>query len=150
MTHVFGIGNPNRSDDAAGPLVLAALGAMPLPHDAQLIPYMCDGAGLTLALENCKRAILIDAITSDGPPGELVIIDCNSRQLPPQQYLCSSHGFGLGEALEMARALETLPPWCYILGIRAEKLETGHLISPRVRAAIPRAATWVSQHLKQP
>ena len=147
MTVVFGIGNPNRSDDAVGPLILDALQAAELPEGVELIPFMGDGTGLTLALQNCRRAILIDAVLDNGPPGDLVIIDCNNQQLPPQQYLCSSHGFGLGEAIEMARALGTLPPWCFILGVRASKLETGHELSREVQDAIPRAVAWVTQQL---
>lgn len=148
MIRIFGIGNPNRSDDAVGPMVLAALAAQKLPPEVNLVPFMGDGLSLTAALQDCEAAILIDAVLADGPVGSLEIIDCNTSKIPPQNYLCSSHGFGLGEAVEMARNLGLLPPRCYILGIRANRLGIGHHLSPAVRAAVPKAISWIQQELK--
>jgi hydrogenase maturation protease len=47
----------------------------------------------------------------------------------------SSHGFGVAVAIELARALGTLPPHCILYAIEAVDFTSGAALSPAVASA---------------
>jgi hydrogenase maturation protease len=55
----------------------------------------------------------------------------------------SSHGLGVTEALELARALSVLPPLVTVVGIEAGQVGAGEPLSDAVRAAVGDAVTTV-------
>ena len=56
--------------------------------------------------------------------------------LPRGALGMSTHGFGLAEALELARALGQLPRRCIVYAIEGASFETGAPLSPEVAAAV--------------
>jgi hydrogenase maturation protease len=54
-----------------------------------------------------------------------------------------THGFGLAGAIELARALDRLPPRFVVVGIEAQGFDHGAPLSAPVLAAIPRATDAV-------
>jgi hydrogenase maturation protease len=52
----------------------------------------------------------------------------------------STHGFGLAEAIELARALGGLPPRCVVYAIEGSSFEEGAALSPPVVAAAAEVA----------
>ncbi|MFA6207521.1 MAG: hydrogenase maturation protease, partial [Methylocystis sp.] len=56
--------------------------------------------------------------------------------LPRAAFGASTHGFGLAEALELARALGVLPPRCIVYAIEGEIFDIGAPMSPAVAAAV--------------
>jgi len=146
MTIIFGLGNPNRCDDAVGLMILDALRAMDLPAGVQLRHHLGDGMGLVNALAETHHAIICDAVRG-GQPGQLVTLDCSQALLPEQPFMSSSHGFGLAEAVEMARVMNMLPPKCFIVGVYVASLTTGYAVSQPVQDAIPASVQWITRHL---
>jgi hydrogenase maturation protease len=62
--------------------------------------------------------------------------DVGTGPLPQCAFTVSTHGFGLGEAIELARALGSLPPHCVVYAIEGATFEAGAPLSPPVAAAV--------------
>ena len=58
------------------------------------------------------------------------------------------HGFGLNEAIELARALGQLPPRCIVFAIEGEAFETGAGLSSAVAAAVREVTDRLSAELR--
>ena len=111
MNLVIGVGNPDRGDDGVG-LVVARL----LKSHMPVIEHDGEATALVDTLRSARHTWLIDAAQSDSPPGTIHRIDC-TKDIPLLRSTVSSHGFGLAEAIGLARALGTMPPHCIIYAI---------------------------------
>lgn len=132
---VIGLGNPERGDDAIGRIVLARLRDL-LPADIALIEESGETAALLARLEGAAAAYLIDACTSGAAPGTLHRIDAAVTPWPRALRSCSTHGLGLTEALELARALGSLPARCIVYAIEGATFALGAPVSAPLRARI--------------
>ena len=92
------------------------------------------GALLLTHLHDAERVIVVDAVRSGAPPGTL-------HRLEPGKWAASesvsSHGFGLAAALELARALDDLPPHLVLHGIEIDPSNAGFSLSEAVRRSLP-------------
>ena len=129
MNLVIGVGNPDRGDDGVGRVVARLLKShMPvIEHDGE-------ATALVDMLRSARRTWLIDAAQSDSPPGTIHRIDC-TKDIPLLRSTVSSHGFGLAEAIGLARALGTMPPHCMIYAIEGTCFTLGTPMSPPVTGA---------------
>jgi len=143
---VIGIGNLDRGDDAAGRLVARKL-RKELPDGIEFIELEADATALLEKLAPASRAVLIDACTSGRSPGTVQRFDVAAQALPKELFNLSTHGFGLGEAVELARTLNMLPARCIVYAIEAEAFEPGASLSPAVEAAIDEVAARISAEL---
>jgi len=149
-TRVIGIGNPDRGDDAAGLLVARRLAQL----GADAVEFTGEALSLMDHWENCESVILVDAVVTGGRPGEIIRWDAVAERLPREAFRCSTHVFGVAEAVELARIFERLPARLVIYGIEGVSFEPGtppchevldavdtvsaeihRLISPRAAAA---------------
>lgn len=131
---VIGIGNPDRGDDGAGRAV-ARLLAGRLPADVELTEHGGETTGLLARLDGAAAAFLIDACASGAPAGTIHRFDAADRKLPHSAFAASSHGMGLAEAVELARALGQLPPRCIVYAIEGGSFASGAALTPAVAAA---------------
>ncbi|MBL3529409.1 MAG: hydrogenase maturation protease [gamma proteobacterium endosymbiont of Lamellibrachia anaximandri] len=115
MIRVIGIGSPFGADQL-GWLAIEALQDVALP-DMELIRLDRPGSGLLRYFEDVERVLLIDAVATDSEPGEVKLL--NPADLSQSSCLTSSHGFGVAEALVLAKTLETLPAELWVAGIAA-------------------------------
>ncbi|MBL3600116.1 MAG: hydrogenase maturation protease [gamma proteobacterium endosymbiont of Lamellibrachia anaximandri] len=115
MIRVIGIGSPFGADQL-GWLAIEALQEVALP-DLELIRLDRPGSGLLRYFEDVERVLLIDAVATDSEPGEVKLL--NPADLSQSSCLTSSHGFGVAEALALAKTLETLPAELWVAGIAA-------------------------------
>ncbi|MBZ4018746.1 hydrogenase maturation protease [Streptomyces purpurogeneiscleroticus] len=135
---VIGVGNAFRHDDGIGPAVVQrlrerALGR-PLPPSVRLAD--CDGdPGRLIALwEGMELAVLIDAAHAEpGRPGRVHRIDLSAASLPTPT---SSHGLGLGEAVQLSEALGRLPGRLIVLAVEGADHSIGTGLSPAVAATV--------------
>jgi hydrogenase maturation protease len=134
-TIVVGIGNPERGDDGAGREVAERLRGK-LPAHVELAE--CDGeaASLLALLEGADAAFLIDACLSHAEPGTVRRFDLARTSLPQAGFSVSTHGLGLAEAIELARALGQLPPVCVVYAIEVQSVEQGVGLSALVGLAV--------------
>jgi hydrogenase maturation protease len=146
---VIGIGNLLRRDDAIG---LATIGLMRarLPPGVRLVE--CDGEARSLLAEvqSAHRVWLIDAARSGAPPGTIHRIDCAASDAIVPRGDVSSHGFGVAEAIALARALGTLPPHCVVYAIEAADFTYGATPSPAVTKAAREVAERILAELATP
>jgi hydrogenase maturation protease len=144
---VIGVGNAWRRDDAAG-LAVARLLAGSLPGVDVL---ECEGEPATLidAWEDARSLWLVDAVASGSPPGTVHRIDVAEQELPAEFFRGSTHHLGLGEAVELARALGRLPERVVFYGIEGANFEAGDGLSPEVEQAVTQVARAVQAEVEQ-
>jgi hydrogenase maturation protease len=131
---ILGCGNPDRSDDAAGLLVVRRLQALGI--DAR--EYVGEPLELIDAWNGSPEVILIDAVVSGAPPGTITVWDAGHGRLAHDQFCCSTHGFGISDAVELARVLGKLPRRLRVYGIEGVRFEAGGPVSVEVAEAIER------------
>jgi hydrogenase maturation protease len=136
---VLGIGNLDRGDDAAGRAVVQLLRATP-PDGVELVEQDGEATALLACLEGASTAFLIDACSSGAPVGTVRRLDVGKAPLPQAVFGLSTHGFGLAEAIELARALGQLPSNCVVYAIEGSVFEMGDPLSPSVAAAVAAVA----------
>ncbi len=145
---VIGIGNPDRGDDGFGRLVASRLGGR-LPSHVRLFELNGEASSILDALAEADAAILIDAAVSDGAAGEVHRFDVSDTPLPAANYGLSTHGFGLAEAVELARTLGTLPGRCIVYTAEAGSFELGAPLSAELRSAVEVVADRVLAETEQ-
>lgn len=142
---VIGLGSP-FGDDAVGWWVIDQLRArLPSGGGVEFLALDRPGVGLLNFLQGVEAVILIDAVCGGQPPGTLYRLTPEEAERLPAGL--SSHGFGLAEALRLARALRARPARLEIHGIELGKL-TGEGLSPAVEAAAKRLADRLLGQLK--
>ena len=140
---VIGIGNEYRRDDSIGLHVIRALEERKLP-DTVLVESSGDGAELIEMFSSVRMAILIDAVSSGRNPGAIYQFDAHTQSIPAQLSFQSTHVFGVGEAIELARVLEQLPPVLIVYAIEGENFSMGVGLSSRAREAVQKVVEQVS------
>jgi hydrogenase maturation protease len=139
---VIGVGERARGDDGVGPAVLARLRESGLPGDVDLVEVR-DATALVPLLAGADPVIVVDAVVGlrPGTVRELRPDDLASRAA----LAVSSHGVGVGEAIELARVLNDAPlPSIRIVGIGVERPgRPAAVLSAPVAAAVERAAQRV-------
>ena len=145
---VAGIGNMDRADDGAGRLVARRLRIL-LPLDAEISEHDGEAASILSAIEGAEGAILVDACVSGEPAGTVRRIDVHQDTMPELQFGLSTHGFGLGAAMALGRALGALPERCIIYAVEAGSFDVGAPLSAEVAAGIETVALAVANEVMQ-
>ena len=135
---IVGVGNAMRGDDAAGLTLIARLAERTL--SARL--YGNDGelSGLLECFRRHDTVVIVDAACCDMPAGSVIQIDALRETLDPQRLRPSTHAFGLGEAIELARALDALPAQLEVFAIAGDCFDLGADLTPPVAAAVDELA----------
>ncbi|WP_405905347.1 MULTISPECIES: hydrogenase maturation protease [unclassified Streptomyces] len=137
---VVGVGNEFRRDDGVGWAVVARLrersGDRPLPPGTELAT--CDGdPGRLIGLWECAAlAVVVDAAHAHpASPGRIHRLELDAGRLdrPPTT---SSHGLGLGEAVELARVLGRLPTRLVVYAVEGAESSLGTGLSSAVAAVV--------------
>jgi hydrogenase maturation protease len=141
---VIGVGNLLRGDDGAGLEAVRALAPRARAAALEVREQEGEALGLLEQWEGAAAAVLVDAIHSGAPAGTIHRVDASSEPIPASLASSSStHAVGVGEAVELARALGGLPPATILYGIEGASFDTGGGISPAVAAALPELAEAV-------
>ena len=141
---VIGVGNALRADDAAGLEVVRRLRARP---GLEIRQQSGEATALLEALRGRAAALIVDA-ASGAEPGRLHRIDAAAQPLPQGLFGVSSHGFGVAEGIELARALGALPPVCVVYAVEGGRFETGAAMSDAVARALPRLAEDITKDIE--
>lgn len=131
---IIGMGNPYRCDDGVGRILARRLKEESL-EGVRVVEQSGEGAALMEAWKNAEIVILIDAVDSGGKPGTLQRFDVNTQPLPTQFFHYSTHAFSIAEAVELARALNALPPQLIVYGIEGKNFQMGVGLTPEVEKA---------------
>jgi len=99
-----------------------------------------ESAGLMELWRGAEDVILVDAVQSGAKPGTIHRLDARTERVPIQFFHCSTHAFGVAEAVELGRLLGQLPPRLVIFGVEGRHFSVGQRLSPAVAASVEEAA----------
>jgi len=146
---VIGVGNPDRGDDGAGPAVARVLSAR-VPPGVTVTHAHGEPTSLMAAWADADAVFIIDACTSGAEPGTITRFVAHEAPLPEYFQALSTHGFGLGAAIEFARALDALPKSVVVYGVEAMSFEPCSALSPAVASAVETVAAAVLDDVTGP
>lgn len=147
-TLLIGVGNPYRRDDGVGWFVAEKLAHMGLKH-LNTVKASGEGTELMDLWKQSENVVIVDALSPGNEPGEIVELDASRTRLPKGIFNYSSHAFGVGEAVEMGRALRTLPKTLRIFGVEGKIFEAGEGLSPEVEKAAYEVIKRIQRHFLQ-
>jgi hydrogenase maturation protease len=144
---ILGIGSPS-GDDQAGWLTVDALlagGVQTARHAPCIQKLDRPGANLVSLLDDAAWVILIDAMQMHDPIGR--IRHFGAEDWPVYGHGLSSHGFGVLDALALARELGSLPRRLDLYGIEIGSANPGEPASGEIHAAARRLARRIAADL---
>jgi hydrogenase maturation protease len=141
---VIGWGNLDREDDGAGILVARKLVELGIPA----LAFTGEALSLLDTWKGATHVVVVDAVTTGAPLGTVHVWDVAQADLP-NSLAASTHGFGLAEAIALARSLGQLPARLRVYGIEAGKFGFGSGLSPEVAAVIEQAARQIAAECKR-
>jgi hydrogenase maturation protease len=132
---IIGVGNALRHDDATGLEIARRLRAQAQGSGIAVREH----EGETLALLDVWGAadavVLVDAIRSGASPGTIHRVDATSAAIPVRlRGSSSTHAVGVGDAIELARALDRLPSRVVLFGVEGHSFAAGSGLSAEVEA----------------
>jgi hydrogenase maturation protease len=142
---IIGCGNRERSDDGAGILVAERLRELGIEAETRI------GEALDLmeAWNGADDVIVVDAVLTGAPVGTVQAWD-GRQPLASVRTNTSSHGLGIAEAIELARALDRLPAALRIYGVEGRRFEPGPEISAEVQGAVEEVVRRITADLNRP
>lgn len=143
---IIGVGNAYRGDDAAGLIAVRRLRES-LGDHAVCREENGEGTALMEAWQEAEAVIVVDATRSGATPGTLHRFDVAAQSLPTTLLCCSTHAFGVAEAIELARALGQLPARFIVYGIEGKNFEAGSELSVEAEKAVEEAVGQIFQQL---
>lgn len=164
-TIVIGLGNPILGDDGVGWKVAEEVQRLLLSPtesptgalreedgdegEVTVDCFSLGGISLMERLVGYDRAILIDALGLDRPPGSIFIFPLEDLPNYSSVHTTSAHDTSLQNALKMGKNLSAhLPDHVMVVGIAARRLyDFSEELSPPLAAAVPEAARMVLELL---
>ncbi|MGW7520957.1 hydrogenase maturation protease [Streptomyces sp. NPDC054796] len=150
---IIGVGNEFRHDDGVGWAVVRRLAERaterPFPRGIRL--EWCDGdpARLIALWEGADLAVVLDAAHAHpGRPGRVHRLTADGPALTAApEAEASSHGLGLGDAVELARALDRLPHRLVVYAVEGTDHSMGTGLSEPVARSVERLALLVEDEI---
>jgi hydrogenase maturation protease len=134
---ILGLGNILLGDDGLGPLAVDQLTRRyDVPEGVAVLDGGTLGLSLLPYLEDAERAILVDAIRGDGPPGTVIRIE-GEEVAPAVAARLSPHQVGVTDLLDGARWRDRYPSSLVLLGLVPQGLDLRVGLSPALAAALP-------------
>ena len=136
---IIGCGNRDRGDDGAG--VMVAERVRELGAKAEI----CTGEALALieVWNGTDDVVVVDAVVTGAPAGKVWLWDGGQVRIQESLSL-STHGFGVAEAIRLARVLDRLPKRLRVFGIEGQRFDVGVDISPEVLRAVEEVAKQIT------
>ena len=144
---IIGLGNPLRGDDGVGVAVIEALGREKLAPSVKLVNAGQAGLGLVGILDTAERAVIVDCAEMGLPPGSVRTF--GEDDIRVEAWSESVHNARAGTALEIARALGSLPSGTRIVGVQPGQMSWGLGLSSEISRAVPKAVKAVLDVLSQ-
>ena len=143
---MLGIGNAWQGDDAAG-LVTARRMRELAPAGVDVRELEGEPVSLVEAWGGAESVFIVDAVRSGAAPGTVHRLDATHEPLPATLSAASTHTLGVGEAIELARALGRLPARIVLYGIEAESIAAGADLTPAVARGVDEAVERLLEEL---
>jgi hydrogenase maturation protease len=145
-TRIIGIGS-HHGVDRLGWLLCDLLKNIPWQEEVD-IQACRTPAQLPELLSGCDSAIVLDAVITGQVAGQIIALGMDELEHHSCSYP-SSHGFGITEALELARVLEQLPKALKIFGISVtDALQDADEVSRKALPGLQKAICEFQHSLK--
>jgi len=144
---VIGVGNAFRGDDAVG-LAVAERVRGAVPSDVVVLECEQEPTRLVDAWEGADVAVVVDACAGDDAPGTVHRFDAGDGPLPARVFRSSTHAFGVGDAVELSRALGRLPARLVVYGIGGASFVAGAGLSDPVESALDGVVEAIARDLE--
>jgi hydrogenase maturation protease len=139
---VIGVGNALRGDDAAG-LAAAEQIRASAPDDVAVRICEEEPTRLIDAFGDADVAFLVDAVSTGAPAGTVHRFDASDGPVPSLERRASTHALGIGEALELARALGRLPRRTVVFGVEGSDFVAREGMTPAVADGVARVSAML-------
>jgi hydrogenase maturation protease len=126
---LFGIGNPDRGDDAAGIAVAEVVVGWETEVRNTGSPDMIE------SWFPSDEVVIVDAMSSGASPGLIRKFD-GRRDVIPSGAFTSTHSFGPAEIVALAGVLDRMPSTLTLYGIEIGHTEFGEPMSAAVQSAV--------------
>jgi len=144
---VIGVGNAYRGDDAVG-LAVAERVRDAVPNDVVVLECEQEPTRLVDAWDGADVAVVVDACAGDDAPGTVHRFDAGDGPLPARVFRSSTHAFGVGDAVELSRALGRLPARLVVYGIGGASFAAGAGLSGPVESALDGVVEAIARDLE--
>jgi hydrogenase maturation protease len=142
---LVGLGSPDRGDDAVGSVVTGVVAGLGLAEVT--VVEQEDPTDLVLTWDAHDQVVVVDAVVSGAEPGTVLVTEVGAVPVAPRTWAAlgvgGTHAFGLGEAVELARALGRLPGQVRLVLVEGQDFAPGAPLSDAVADAVPRAVDAV-------
>ncbi|RDV84703.1 hydrogenase maturation protease [Ammonifex thiophilus] len=146
---VLGCGHPYGGDDAVGLEVVRRLREEGLPPGVEAVECSTAGLGILDFLYGAEKAILVDAMVADLPPGS--VLRLTEADLPKGARRLSAHDVTVREALAWGREVGVpMPEELIVIGIVGRQMGLWQeTLSPEVEEAVPRAVALARREIER-
>ena len=134
---ILGIGNILLRDEGVGVRAVEALRERALPPGVEAMDGGTSGVDLVDEIADRRKLIVIDAASTDAPPGTVLRFGFDDL-LPDGDQPMSLHEFGLLDTLVTARTLGCLPAEIVIYGVQPQDVSPGLELSPTIATMLPK------------
>jgi hydrogenase maturation protease len=139
---VIGVGNAYRGDDGVG-LAVAEQVRSTAADDVVVLECEQEPTRLVDAWQGADVAVVVDACAGGADPGTVHRFDVGEGPLPARVFRSSTHSFGVGDAVELARALGRLPERLVVYGVEGAEFGAGASLSAPVASAVDGVAAAI-------
>lgn len=144
----MGLGNPLMGDDGVGVRVAEELRRHGVPPHVDVYEAETPGLLLITLIEGYDKAVLIDALRLNGPPGTVYRLEFDEEAFSQASAPLSMHDIDAVAALRIARRTGRAPREVVIVGVEPKRVELGAGLSGEVERAIPRAVEVVLREVE--
>lgn len=113
--HIVCFGNELHGDDGFGSRVYAELCRLTWPKDVEVFNAGIAGLNALRLFEECRQAILVDALANFGHVGEVCVL--KPEELADRPQPLSGHGLGIAYVLEALKVIRKPLPDILIVGV---------------------------------
>jgi len=145
---VIGVGNPYRGDDAAG-LAVAERLQQRVPDGVSVLPCEQEPTRIIDTWQGARAVVIADAVESGADPGTVHRVDASREPVPARVFRSSTHAFGVGKTIELARALGRLPECVVVYGVEGATFAAGVGLTPAVQTAVDGVVEAVLRDLER-
>lgn len=145
-TLILGIGNILRKDDGVGIHIINKLNETKLPEGTRLLDGGTAGLDLLTYLEGIDRLIIVDALLTEGNPGDINVFSAD--ELKGNRNSFSGHSHDIIDLIDLTEALWKRPE-TIIVGIIPKDCESYEIgLSKEVGDSVDKAVQIIIELTK--
>ena len=146
-TLILGIGNILLKDEGVGVHVVRRMKDLLLPDNVEVLDGGTAGLDLVDFIADCKKLIVIDAVTTGGKPGTIYRLTEENLNIGPKAIM-SFHEIDFLDALHMSEVTGNKPEEIVVIGVEPKDMSSGTELSPEIEEGIPHIINIVINELR--